>query len=671
MKLRVPSQWLKHGFKGLKQNLLYVGAIGILALISNSTIAESIDLLLYDFSTTIRPTRSGDLDPIAIIGISEDDLRKLGWPIDDGYLCKGIRTLLNDGSVAVGLDLYRDQGIGENQRCLRELFRTDRRLVSIFNEAEQIPAVPGTPPERQAYNDLVIDRDATLRRDLVHVAGQDDPRLVAFPMRLLEVARGNRNLRSRLEADLRNSHEWLNPSSGGYRNTDAAGMQQMLPFRTLESYLTWSLSELLTGQIPASAIKGRIVLIGTTAPSLRDLFTVPHTRFLESRSQISQSTSEKHAHQFQISGVEIHAHRLSALFDRSAGQDDRLIRASPPWLSLVTEILAALLGIYLGNSFHVIRRSFLNVILITTFIFIAGFAMLYFGGFWIAVTLPCISLLIMATVAWIQRGTLSQQHRQQIERLLGQATSPEVAMKLWENRDDLLRDGRFAGRQLLVTVMFSDIANFTTVSESMLPNELLDWINRGMRDCISSIVSSGGIVNKFTGDGFLAAFGAPASHGAREDAGHAVHVALEIADHLETLNRELSAEGKPSMRLRIGIHTGMVVAGSMGGTERLEYCILGDAVNCASRLESIDKHRHEGTCRILISGETRKLLQASLSRMHWEEWGCMHLKGRVEPLQIWQLQGRTPAASQSATNGSLNPVSLNPVSLDPSSPEVS
>jgi adenylate cyclase len=636
--------------------LLYVGAAFFVILLNRSTIPESINLILYDFVISTRPSRHGGADPIAIIGISEDDLRKLGWPIDDRYLCEAITKLLDNGSIAIGLDLYRDQGIGTNQRCLRDLFRTNSKLISIFNEAEQIPAIPGTPPERQAYNDLVIDHDATVRRDLVHVAGQEDPRLVAFPMRLLEVANGSNQLRMQLEADLQHGQEWLSESSGGYRSTDAGGLQQMLPFRTLGSYPMWSLSDILNGNISASEIKGKVFLIGTTAPSLRDLFSVPHTRFLQSKDIQNKTSGEQHASQFQVSGVEIHAHRLSSLFDRAASQNHRLIRTSPYWLTLLIEVLAAFFGIYLGNSFHAIRRSFLNVMLATGFVLVVGFALLYFGSYWMAITLPCIALLLMSTVAWIQRGTLSQQHREQIERLLGQATSPEVAMKLWENRDDLLSEGRFEGRQLLVTVMFSDIASFTTVSEGMLPSELLNWINRGMRECISSIVRAGGIVNKFTGDGFLAAFGAPAGHGAQEDACYAVNVALEIATHLNRLNIELKAEDKPAMRLRIGIHTGMAIAGSMGGTERLEYCIMGDAVNCASRLESIDKHRHEGICRILISGETKKLIDPTLTELSWEEWGSMHLKGRVEPIQIWELKGMS-------TQSSVSPNPLKPLKV--------
>ncbi|MGC5197360.1 adenylate/guanylate cyclase domain-containing protein, partial [Aphanothece microscopica] len=391
------------------------------------------------------------------------------------------------------------------------------------------------------------------------------------------------------------------------------------------SFPLWSLQDLLTGKVPATQIKNRIILIGTTAPSLRDLFPVSQTRFLLSTSQ------------FQVPGVEIHAHRLASLLDRTQGQESRLIRTASPWMNSGLEIVAILLGIYLGNSFLAIRKSVIYVFLGTSLFVLAGFGALYLLNYWLGITLPAISFLVMGTVAWIQRGTLSQQHRQQIERLLGQATSPEVAQKLWENRDNLLSEGRFEGRQLIVTVMFSDIADFTTVSEGMRPNDLLDWINRGMRQCISSIVHSGGIVNKFTGDGFLAAFGAPVSHGEREDACFAVKVALEIADHLEKLNSILATEGKPPMRLRIGIHTGPVVAGSMGGTERLEYCILGDAVNCASRLESIEKQRHEGVCRILVSADTRHLVESSQTHLNWKEWGCMHLKGRNQPIQIWEL----------------------------------
>jgi adenylate cyclase len=251
----------------------------------------------------------------------------------------------------------------------------------------------------------------------------------------------------------------------------------------------------------------------------------------------------------------------------------------------------------------------------------------------------------MAAAAWLRRGAASQQQRQQFQRLLGQTTSPAVAQQLWAQREELLSDGRFEGRQLPVTVVFSDTRNFTTVSERLSPSDLLAWLNRGMALCVPAITQRGGMVNKFTGDGFLAVFGAPVGKGELADAVEAIEACLAIQSGLEQLNRELAADGAPEMRLRIGVHSGAVLAGSMGSSERLEYAVIGDTVNCASRLESYEKNRQNNLCRVLVSSSTRDLLPPEqTASLLWENWGHLQVKGRQEPLDIWELKGSAPAA---------------------------
>lgn len=109
--------------------------------------------------------------------------------------CEAFDALNAAGVVAIGFDIYRDKGVGPNQQCLRDRFRDEPTLVSIFNVASAIPPVPGTPPERQSYNDISVDADGVLRRDLVHVTGQDEA-TVSFPLRVLEVATGDTVIRS-------------------------------------------------------------------------------------------------------------------------------------------------------------------------------------------------------------------------------------------------------------------------------------------------------------------------------------------------------------------------------------------------------------------------------------------------------------------------------------------
>jgi adenylate cyclase len=273
-----------------------------------------------------------------------------------------------------------------------------------------------------------------------------------------------------------------------------------------------------------------------------------------------------------------------------------------------------------------------------TLLLVGGSVVLLLANVWIGLAMPLAALVMMAGAAWLRRGAASQEQQQQIERLLGQTTSPAVARALWNQREQLLSDGRFEGRQLNVTVLMSDTCNFTTVSERLDPRSLLAWLNQGMSRFVPAITTRGGMVNKFTGDGLLAVFGAPLSDGPEADALSAVEAALAIQSVVEELNEGLAERGEPAMHLRIGVHSGEVLAGSIGSSERLEYAVIGDAVNCASRLESVEKERQRNRCRVLVSAETRNLLPDDLA-LRWEGWGLVPLKGRQEPLEVWELLG--------------------------------
>ena len=629
--------------KRAKATATLMAGYGLAALIlwglEASRILQNLNLQVYDYITHLHPAESGKTKPIVIIGISESDIKTYGWPIDDSLLCEAVDRLSAEGVKAIGLDLYRDKGIGAQQNCLRETIRSNPKFVSIFNVADAIDPIPGTPPQQQGYNVLVIDEDGVVRRDLVHVGGQDE-RVVTLPMRLLEVATGNNRLRRQLDAGVGRG-SWLEGDSGGYYALDAAGFQQMLPFAQPGSYRLWTLQQLLSGQIPKRSVQGTIALIGSTAPSLRDLFQVPHTRFQNSASLAL------------MPGVEIHANRLAALMDRQTQPQRSRIWTSPGEFTDVLILLAALLSAVVAERISPIRRGLLLLMLLLGgWLLIGSLALLL--QVWLEVSETAVALLLFGGTGLLRRGALAQLQRQQVERLLGQTTSPAVAAQLWNQRETLLSHGRFEGRQLPVTVIFSDTRNFTTVSEQLSPAALLNWLNRCMAYCVPAITDRGGMVNKFTGDGFMAVYGAPIGLGAAGDARAALRTALEIQQGMTQLNAELEASGEPAVALRLGIHSGPALAGSMGCSERLEYAVIGDTVNCASRLESIEKERHDTLCRVLISEETRNLLDQDstaedrewISRLVWMDWGSMQVKGREEPLRIWELRGIEPAAPE-------------------------
>ena len=598
--------------------------LGLLVL-HQGRLAEALNLRLYDLALGLRPLPSAAALPIRVVAIEENDLRRLGWPLDDRHLVTAIRRLEDAGVRAIGLDLYRDLGVGEGREALRRLAAAPGALISVFSVVDGIGPIPGTPPERQAYNDVPLDRDGLVRRDLVHVRGQG-PAVVALPLRLLEHSRGHNPgpLRRQLERDPRGLAP-LDAQSGGYSDLDDAGLQRLLPFHDPATIPSWSLSDLLAGAVPPAALRDTLVLVGSRAPSQRDLFPVP-IRW-----------SGKGVPAGQMAGVDVHAQRLAALLARERGQRPGLT-AAPGWLNGVLLLAALGTGVALGEGIGSLRRSVVAAALGGGAALAAGLALLLLGGFWFNLALPLAALLAMAAAAWTARGADQQGHRRLLQRLLGQTISPVVARELWARRRSLLAGDRFPGRRLFVTVLVADIAGFMGLAEHLPPETLLEWMNRVLEAVVEPIEARGGLVNKFTGDGLLAVFGAPLSQGREADARAALAAARGIRAGIEALNATLPRGDQPRVRLRLGLHSGWVLAGSIGSRHRWEYGVIGDAVNCAARIESLKGPPLGDGCRILLSALTRDLAGAGDGGGDGgRSWGAVPLVGRQKSEEIWEL----------------------------------
>ena len=199
--------------------------------------------------------------------------------------------------------------------------------------------------------------------------------------------------------------------------------------------------------------------------------------------------------------------------------------------------------------------------------------------------------------------------------------------------------------------MFSDFVGFSTVSEKFEAGELMEWLNQIMERLALQVEIHDGLVSKFIGDSVMALFGVPVPRRTHaeiaEDAVNAVRCALAMGAELDDLNVVWKKAGKPQIGMRIGIFTGTLVAGSMGAAERLEYTVIGDIVNTASRLESTRKDEILAppgrSCRILIGESTHALLD---SRFETEYVGEEYLKGKENKVSVYRVLGEKPAASE-------------------------
>jgi adenylate cyclase len=218
--------------------------------------------------------------------------------------------------------------------------------------------------------------------------------------------------------------------------------------------------------------------------------------------------------------------------------------------------------------------------------------------------------------------------RDQVRDLLGKVVSPAVAAEL------LRKDVTLGGEEREVTVLFSDVRSFTTMCEALAPQEVLGILNRYLTQMSAIVEAHGGVVDKYVGDAIMALFGAPLAN--PDDADRAMETALEMCEALDELNAQQQVRGYPAIKLGIGINTDIVIAGNMGSQTRLNYTVIGDGVNLASRLEGLTK-TPEYTTRIIIS---RTTLAKAKGRYQTRPLGEVAVKGKQKPTEIYALLGR-------------------------------
>ncbi len=190
---------------------------------------------------------------------------------------------------------------------------------------------------------------------------------------------------------------------------------------------------------------------------------------------------------------------------------------------------------------------------------------------------------------------------------------------------------QLGGETLEVTILFTDIRSFTSISEKMDAQALVGLLNEYFTEMVAAVMAEDGVVDKYIGDAIMAVFGAPVPK--KDDALHAVRAAVKMRVALAHLNERLRARGVPQLKTGIGIHTGEVVAGNIGSERRMEYTVIGDAVNLASRLESSTK---ELGVEVLISEDTYERVKDSIDARVVKE---ITVKGRAKPVRTYEVLG--------------------------------
>jgi class 3 adenylate cyclase len=230
-------------------------------------------------------------------------------------------------------------------------------------------------------------------------------------------------------------------------------------------------------------------------------------------------------------------------------------------------------------------------------------------------------------------SSMIRLHRESVRKeRLSRFLAPEVVEEI-STKPELLHQ---ATENRVATILFADIRGFTTLSEQHPAEEIGRILNAILEEMTSAIMDNQGMVDKYIGDAIMGVFGVPVA--AENHALQATRAALDMQERLKKVNQALTGEGKPAVSIGVGIHTGEVIAGAIGSSRRLDYTVIGDTVNVASRIESMTRQYPES---ILVSAETRDLIQESIPM---KEVATTQLKGRKQPVTLFSPHNQVPTS---------------------------
>jgi len=364
--------------------------------------------------------------------------------------------------------------------------------------------------------------------------------------------------------------------------------------------------QIRAGQKPAvdpAVFKDAIVVVGTTAPGLSDLFTVPF--------------------QGRMPGIQVHASVIDSILS------SRSLVPAASWVNLAVLVAAAMLTALALTWLGVWRGLAVAALLFGGLA--AGSVGMFGRGTWLRLVEPSVAIALAAFSGVAYHYLVEDREKRKVKRLFARYVSKDVCEQLMADPSR----AKLGGSRRTMTVLFSDIRGFTTFSEKGQPEEIVAQLNEYFTRMVAVVFEHRGTLDKFVGDAVMALFGAPLDDD--EHAEHAVEAALAMQEELAQLNQAWAAAGRPTLDIGIGVNTGEMVAGNIGSDSIMSYTVIGDAVNLASRLESLNK---EYATHLIVSDATRSVLKG---RYDIRALGEVVVKGKTRPVAIYEVKREASA----------------------------
>jgi adenylate cyclase len=493
------------------------------------------------------------------------------FPIPRLLLAEVIREIATGKPAAIGVDIILDLPRSEAD---------DKKLAATIEDAGNVILISefGFSNYRRndpleifkkaaagvAFGDLALDDDGAVRRMFLRIT-TPDYKALSLPVALADYA----------------TDQHLRPGGHGFLFFGAT----KLPLASTQPDTAWirwypsaptqivSVGSVLSSAFDSSIFNGKIVLVGQSSEMGKDLFETPATRARE----IIRGRA-------LLSGAEIHGAATVTLLNKNFL---RTVHAFPRF-AIAFVLTFNIVALAFHSRWYVALAVCLAIVAL---IFFAAESLFTNHNIWV----PFLSIqicLLAALPAGLGYRSVEERRlknameaeRRQLMGLFERYVSADVAAEIWKNRDNIV----LAGEERVATILFSDIRSFTAMTAGVPSKEVLAWLNRYLTAMGEVIKHNRGFLNKFIGDGIMVIFGAPLTEGTREDACRAVRCAQEMLAKVNHWNATKPSTD-PTLKIGIGIHTGQVTAGNVGSPDRLEYSVIGEAVNLASRLESLTK----------------------------------------------------------------------------------
>jgi len=599
----------------MKRAWLFGLAVGIVfALTYLSGVLDLPEARTLDLRFELRGPRT-PVFPVVVVSADDDSLAEINqrWPWPRSYHAKVIEQVASGNPLAIGVDiLFPEKSQDREDDLLAQAIARAKRVVlgstlrtiatqtTVGVTQQREIAEPPIPSIRAGaagvgFVDLDRGKDAVVRSGTLvrpH-AGQVHASLAKSLYDL--VAKGVGAEASRAA---RRRKVWINFRGPG------------------GTFPTYPYYQVYAGEIPPKTFEGKIVIIGVAALSLHDVYPTPFAgaNWLPTATEAGRTSTD--AESLLMSGSEIQANLLDTLLT-----DDPIERL-PPSVYVVLILALGLAGAVIAGHLRPLRAIAGSLGLAALYLVVSQFAFSRMN-LWIEVV-PAILPLVVGAGAIIAVNYIREERlRHEYARFF----SPLVARQIAEDRSGQT----LAGKRRTITVLFSDIRDFTTISEALPPEEVVELLREYFNTMVPIVLKHGGTLDKYVGDALMGLFGAPLPQ--EDHAARAVRAALEMVAQLPALSPKWEARCGRPLRIGVGINTGEAVVGVMGADRRREYSAIGDTVNLASRLEGTTK---EFKVPIVVSHFT---VTALAGQFQVREITELRVKGRQEPVRIFTVEG--------------------------------